>query len=95
MANKKQGWLQKAKRQMEKKGTVGAFTEYCGGKVTNQCIERALNSNNETLRRRAQFAKNMRNMETGGEVDTSKDKSRRLPGGVMKPIGYGAFKFKW
>jgi hypothetical protein len=30
MANKKQGWLQKAKRQMEKKGTVGAFTEYCG-----------------------------------------------------------------
>lgn len=93
MANKKQGWLQKAKRQMEKKGTVGAFTEYCGGKVTNQCIERALNSNDETLRKRAQFAKNMRNMETGGEVDTSNDKARRLPGGVMKPIGYGAFKF--
>jgi len=85
MANKKQGWLQKAKRQMEKKGTVGAFTEYCGGKVTNQCIERALNSNDETLRKRAQFAKNMRNLEQGG--------AKELPGGVMKPIGYGAFKF--
>lgn len=149
MANKKQGWLQKAKRQMDKKGTVGAFTEYCGGKVTNQCIERAMNSNNETLRKRAQFAKNMREMQFGDftapqdsivkasqlgrdpmttppvpaqtlpdttmrgqpvdpnimqkrtAVDESKikkfekggDKSRRLPGGVMKPIGYGAFKF--
>lgn len=93
MADKKQGWLQKAQRQMKKKGTVGAFTEYCGGKVTNDCIDRALNSNNETLRKRAQFAKNVRSMETGGEVNTSNDKARRLPGGVMKPIGYGAFKF--
>ena len=38
MANKKDGFLQKAKRQMKKRGTIGAFTEYCGGKVTNQCI---------------------------------------------------------
>jgi len=156
MANKKQGWLQKAKRQMRKKGTVGSFTEYCGGKVTNNCIERALNSNDETLRKRAQFAKNVREMQFGGNVDTAKqdsiaresrfepappdgtltvpqnlpdtnmqgmpmspdmmrnttppdpskitkfkdkkmksggDKARRLPGGVMKPIGHGAYKF--
>lgn len=78
---------------MKRKGTVGSFTEYCGGKVTDKCIERALASNNETLRKRAQYAKNMRSMKDGGEVDTSKDKARRLPGGVMKPIGYGAFKF--
>lgn len=91
MANKKDGFLQKAKRQMKKRGTIGAFTEYCGGKVTNQCIERAMNSNNDTLRRRAQFAKNMRNMKTGGEVE--QETAKKLPGGIMKPIGYGAFKF--
>lgn len=91
MANKKDGFLQKAKRQMKKKGTIGAFTDYCGGKVTDQCIERAMNSNNDTLRRRAQFAKNMRTMKTGGEVE--QETAKKLPGGVMQPIGYGAFKF--
>ena len=91
MANKKDGFLQKAKRQMKKKGTIGAFTDYCGGKVTDRCIERAMNSNNDTLRRRAQFAKNMRNMKTGGEVE--QETAKKLPGGVMQPIGYGAFKF--
>ena len=91
MADKRQGYLQKAKRQMKKKGTIGAFTDYCGGKVTDQCIERAMNSNNDTLRRRAQFAKNMRNMKTGGEVE--QETAKKLPGGVMQPIGYGAFKF--
>lgn len=87
MANKKQGWLQKAKRQMEKKGTVGAFTEYCGGKVTRSCIDKALNSNDTTLQRRARFAATMLNLrkEEGGF---------KLPGGVMKPIGYGAYKFE-
>ena len=63
MAQKK--WIQSAQRKMERKGTVGAFTQYCGGKVTDACIERALNSNNETLRRRAQFAKNVRRQEGG------------------------------
>jgi len=90
MADKRQGYLQKAKRQMKKKGTVGAFTEYCGGKVTNDCIERALNSNDDTLRKRAQFAKNMRNLEMGGSKD---QETKKLPGGIMKPIGHGAFKF--
>jgi len=84
MANRKQGYLDKAKRQMKKKGTVGAFTEYCGGKVTDKCIERALNSNDDTLRKRAQFAKNVRAKDGG---------AKPLPGGIMQPIGYGAFKF--
>lgn len=64
MANKK--WIQSARRKMERKGTVGAFTEYCGGRVTSNCIDRALKSNNPTLQRRAQFAKNMRNLQAGG-----------------------------
>lgn len=150
MANKKDGFLQKAKRQMEKKGTIGAFTDYCGGKVTDQCIERAMNSNNDTLRRRAQFAKNVRaqsglmnekpnpakqdsvikasqfpstmmgpNVAPTNLPDTSMQGmpmdpnimkntippseskikkfqdggTKQLPGGIMKPIGYGAFKF--
>lgn len=154
---------------MKKKGTVGSFTEYCGGKVTDKCIDSALNSNDETLRKRAQFAKNVREMQFGGTADSTKqdsiiresqfppamppdgtitpsttlpdttmrgrtldpnlmkqigkvdrskirnyqsggesdaddavitdgrkmggEKSRRLPGGVMKPIGHGAYKF--
>ena len=63
MAQKK--WMQGAQRKMQRKGTVGAFSQYCGGKVTDSCIERALNSNNETLRRRAQFARNMRRQDGG------------------------------
>ena len=66
MANKK--WLKDARKKMERKGTVGAFTQYCGGRVTEQCIERGLNSNNPLTRKRAQFAKNVR-MQAGGYQD--------------------------
>ena len=41
-----------------KESNKGKFTEYCGGKVTNKCIEKGLDSQNETTRKRAQFAKN-------------------------------------
>jgi hypothetical protein len=58
MANKK--WIQKANKKMERKGTVGAFTKWCGGKVTQACIQKGLNSDDDTIRRRAQFAKAMR-----------------------------------
>lgn len=54
MANK---WMQKAAARMKRKGTVGAFTRYCGGKVTNECIQRGLRSSNPTIRKRAAFAK--------------------------------------
>ena len=36
----------------------GKFTEYCKGSVTNKCIDKGLDSPNETTRKRAQFAKN-------------------------------------
>jgi hypothetical protein len=88
MANKRQGYLDKAKRLQQRKSTnMGAFTEYCGGRITDDCIDRALNSNNESLRASAQTAKNVR-ARNGGES------GRVLPGGIMKPIGYGAFKFE-
>ena len=58
MANKK--WIQKANKKMERKGTVGAFTKWCGGKVTQACIQKGLNSDDDKIRRRAQFARAMR-----------------------------------
>ena len=67
MANKK--WLKDARKKMERKGTVGAFTQYCGGRVTEECIQRGLNSNNPLTKKRAQFAKNVRNMQAGGYQD--------------------------
>lgn len=38
----------------------GKFTEYCGGKVTSECIEKGLNSPSPTIRKRANFARNAR-----------------------------------
>ena len=43
-----------------KKKNRGKFTEYCGGKVTDECIQKAKKSNNSTLRKRATFAQNAR-----------------------------------
>ena len=43
-----------------KKKNRGKFTEYCGGEVTNECIQKAKKSNNPILRKRATFAQNVR-----------------------------------
>lgn len=43
-----------------KKKNRGKFTQYCNGKVTDECIRRAKKSNNPTLRKRAIFAENVR-----------------------------------
>lgn len=61
---KEGGWIGKAVNKMEKKGTKGDFRSYCQrkgySKVTNECINKALNSKNERLRKMAQFAKNVK-----------------------------------
>ena len=36
----------------------GKFTEYCGGKVTEECISKGLGSQSESVRKQAQFALN-------------------------------------
>lgn len=41
-----------------KEKNKGKFTDYCGGKVTNECIEEGLASNSAKTRARAQFASN-------------------------------------
>ena len=43
-----------------KKKNRGKFTEYCGGKVTSECIQRGKNSSNPAIRKRATFAANAR-----------------------------------
>jgi hypothetical protein len=43
-----------------KKENRGKFTEYCGGKVTDDCIQKGLNSPSATIRKRANFARNAR-----------------------------------
>lgn len=43
-----------------KKKNKGKFTDYCGGKVTDECIRRGKNSSSATIRKRATFAQNAR-----------------------------------
>lgn len=43
-----------------KKANRGKFTDYCNGKVTNECIQRGKNSPNPVIRKRATFADNAR-----------------------------------
>lgn len=56
-----------------KKENRGKFTEYCGGKVTQECIDKAKRSNNPTLRKRATFSENSRGWakkhQTGGWLE--------------------------
>lgn len=52
-----------------KKENRGKFTDYCGGKVTTECIQRGKNSPSATIRKRATFAQNARSWskrEEGG-----------------------------
>ena len=43
-----------------KKENRGKFTDYCGGKVTSECIAKGKHSSNPAIRKRATFAANAR-----------------------------------
>lgn len=43
-----------------KKANKGKFTDYCGGKVTSECIEQGKHSTSAAVRKRATFAANAR-----------------------------------
>lgn len=51
-----------------KKSNKGKFTDYCGGKVTEECIQKGKHSPSATIRKRATFAANARKWkhENGG-----------------------------
>lgn len=55
-----------------KKANRGKFTEYCGGKVTSECITRGKHSSSPAVRKRATFADNARKWHAdGGILDRS------------------------
>lgn len=57
------GYLQLMKKGAKihiKKENRGKFTDYCGGKVTSECIRKGKNSSNPKIRKRAVFAENAR-----------------------------------
>lgn len=61
-------WLQKANKRMEEKGTKGSFTKLAkkeggekkGGGIKESFIDKKLKSKNPAVRKKAQFAKNMK-----------------------------------
>ena len=62
-----------------KKENRGKFTDYCGGKVTSECIQRGKNSPDPKIRKRATFAANSRKWkhQSGGILeDRSYEKQR-------------------
>ena len=82
-----------------KKQNEGKFTEYCGGKVTQACIDKAKASGNSKLVKRAVFAENSRHwkhqkggtltqkikLEDGNYLEVSNLDKDQLAG--KKPIG--------
>ena len=73
----------------------GSFTSYCGGKVTNECIQKGKNSPSAAIRKKATFAANARKWkhEEGGRFDEEKysDPLRRIvksekKGGFVKGV---------
>lgn len=53
-----------------KKKNRGSFTRWCGGKVTNECIQRGKKSSDPAVRKKATFAANARKWKhkTGGKI---------------------------
>lgn len=79
-----------------KKENRGKFTDYCGGKVTNACIQKGKNSPDPKIRKRATFAANARTWkhQLGGVIKflqkispklVSKTKGRLLTS-YFKPV---------
>ena len=59
--------IQRFKEYYKKGGSIyikpskrGSFTRWCGGKVTNECIQKGKNSSNPAIRKKAVFAQNAR-----------------------------------
>ena len=48
-----------------KKENRGKFTEYCGGKVTQECIDKGKKSSSSKIRKQAVFAENARSWNKG------------------------------
>lgn len=71
-----------------KKANRGKFTEYCGGKVTSECIARGKHSSSPAVRKRATFADNARKWHAdGGILDIQdKDFGRKIANFITYPL---------
>jgi len=71
-------WMQEAAEGIEEKGTKGDFTEYCGGNVTNECIERGLAEGGKRAQQ-ANFARNARKAKKKKSFNLKHFKTAELP----------------
>lgn len=71
-----------------KKKNRGKFTEYCGGKVTEECIARGKRSKNPLTRKRANFASVSRKWkhENGGILKAQEGTGNLLTPHPLSPV---------
>lgn len=74
-------FIQKAKKQIEKKGTEGSFKKYCGGEVTMACIKKGLKSDDPKIVKKANFAKNI-----GGYKGAEHNEVKKLEESILRII---------
>lgn len=76
----------KGNKIMIKKSHQGRFTDYCGGKVTEKCIQKGKRSPDPKIRKQAIFAQNARSWkhENGGRLRLV---SKHFLGGLVNNIG--------
>lgn len=77
-------FIQKATKKMEKKGTEGSFSEYCGGKVTMECIKKGMKSDDPKIVKKANFAKNIGGYK--GADHGEKNEVKKLEENILKLV---------
>ena len=72
-----------------KKKNRGKFTEYCGGKVTEECIAKGKKSKDPKIRKRATFAQNARRFkhENGGILKAQNGTGNLYAPHPLSPVG--------
>ena len=83
-----------------KEKNKGSFTKWCGGNVTNECIQRGKNSSNPKIRKKAIFAQNARRFkhQSGGVVtfdEKLKSMPNLLPEITVKPNREESIRRRW
>ena len=69
-----------------KESQKGSFTKYCGGNVTNECIQKGKNSSDPKIRKKATFAANARKWKhQQGGIVLSPEEQRYLKWRNMTP----------
>lgn len=72
-----------------KKKNRGKFTDYCGGKVTKECIEKGKRSSDPKIRKRATFADNARKWKhkNGGIIKAQEGTVNLYTSHPLSPVG--------